>query len=120
MATQITQRNRGKSAPPPFVLLHRNKSRTCRRGLILHWARVALALVVAFTIAYVLITPDTSDDVAGILQRNHPASAHRMLAVSLWEFQTPVSGLLHLFTFTDRSQHLATSELLDVISVCRC
>jgi hypothetical protein len=120
MATQTTQPNRGKTAPPPFVLLHRNKSRTCQRGLILRWAQVALALLVAFTIAYILITPDTTDDVDGILQQNHPTSANRMLAVSLWEFQTPVSVLLHLFTFTDRSQHLATFELLDIISVCRC
>jgi hypothetical protein len=120
MATQTTQRNRGKSVPPSFVLLHRNKSRTCQRGLPLRWAQVGLALLVAFTIAYILITPNTRDDVDGILQQNHPTSADRMLAVSLWEFQTPVSVLLHLFTFTDRGQHLATFELLDVISVCRC
>jgi hypothetical protein len=82
-------------------------------------ARVALALVVIFSIAYVLVTPDPTDDVVGILQQSHP-DAHRRLAVSLWEFQAPVTVLLHLFTFLDRPQHLATFELLDVISVCRC
>src|SRR5258708_19940088 len=108
MATQTTQRNRGKSAPPPFVLLHRNKSRTCQRGLMLRWAQVALALLVAFTIAYILITPNTRDDVAGILQQNHPASPHRILAGSFWEFQTPLNVLLHFFTFPARIPHLTT------------
>src|SRR3981189_2052061 len=102
MPTQTTQRNRAK------------------RGRPLGGARVGLALLVGYTNAYILITPNTRDDVDGILQQNHPTSADRMLAVSLWEFQTPVSVLLHLFTFTDRGQHLATFELLDVISVCRC
>jgi hypothetical protein len=114
MASQITQRNRGKSAPSPLALFQKNKI------LIQHWVRIALALMVAFTIAYILITPDPTDDVYGILQQNHPALAHRMLAVSLWEFKVPMTVLLHLFTFTDRGQHLATFELLDVISVCRC
>jgi len=120
MANQTTLPNRRKSALLPFVLLDRNKTRSYKIGIMMRWARVALALLVAFTIAHILITPDPADDVDGILQQNHPASAHRMLAVSLWEFQTPVSVLLHLFTFTDRSQHLAAFELLDVISVCRC
>jgi hypothetical protein len=120
MANQITLPNRRKSALFPFVLLDRNKTRSYKLGIMMRWTRVALALLAAFTIAYILITPDPTDDVDGILQQNHLASANRMLAVSLWEFQTPVSALLHLFTFTDRGQHLATFELLDVISVCRC
>ncbi len=114
------KRNNGAAGRGPFALLDINKSQRYKLGLMMQWAKVALALVVIFTIAYILITADPTDDVDGVLGPNHPASAHRMLAVSLWEFQTPVSVLLHLFTFTDRSQHLATLELLDVISVCRC
>jgi hypothetical protein len=120
MANQMTLPNRRKSALLPFVLLDRNKTRSYKLGIMMRWTRVALALLVAFTIAYILITPDPTDDVDGILQQNHLASAHRMLAVSFWEFQTSASVLPHLFTFTDRSKHLATFELLDVISVCRC
>ena len=83
-------------------------------------ARVALALIVAFTIAYILITPDPTDDVDCILQQNHPVSTHRMLAVSLWEFQTRMTVLFHSFTLPRCTRHLAKFELLDVISVCRC
>jgi hypothetical protein len=117
MASPITELSCVKSAFSPLALFHKNK---CPRGLILRWVRVALALMVAFTIAYILITPDPTDDVYGVLSPNHPALAQKVLAVSLWEFQAPVTVLLHSFTFTDRSQHLAMFELLDVISVSRC
>jgi hypothetical protein len=120
MANRLTQRNRGKSALPPFALLDRNKSRSYKRLIMMRWARVALALIVAFTIAYILITPDPTDDVDGVLRPSHPAFAQRMLAVSLWEFQTPVTILFHSFPLPDRTRHLAAFELLDVISVCRC
>jgi hypothetical protein len=120
MANQLTQRNCGKCAPPRFVLFHGYKIRSYRRGLILRWARVALAMLVAFTIAYILITSDPTDDVDGILRQNHPTSAHRMLAASLWEFQTRVIVLFHLFTFPRCTRHLAAFDLLDVTSVCRC
>jgi hypothetical protein len=120
MANQITQRNRRKSALPPFVLLDSNKTRRYKLGLMMQWAKVALALLVAFTIAYILITPDPTDDVDGVLRPSHPTFAQRMLAVSLWEFQAPVAVLFRSFPLPDRSRRLATFELLDVISVCRC
>ncbi len=83
-------------------------------------ARVALALVVIFSIAYILITPDLTDDVDGVLRLNHPGVAQRLFPVSLWEFQVPVIVLFHLFTLPTCARHLAALELLDLISVCRC
>src|SRR6266849_1627916 len=103
MPSQIVHRNRGTSAPP-----------------MMRWVKVALALVVIFTIAYILITPDPTDDVDGILRPNHPSLAQRMLAVSFWESQPPVTVLFHWLPLPDRTRHLAAFELLDVISVCRC
>jgi hypothetical protein len=86
---------------------------------MMRWARVALALIVVFTISYILITPDPGDDVDGILQQNHLVSMHRMLAVSLWEFHTRMTVLFHSFTLPRFTRRLAKFELLDFISVCR-
>lgn len=101
------------------VLLDRNKGRSYKRGMM-RWTRVALALLVAFAIAYILITPDLSDDVDGVLRPNHPTLAHKMLAVSLWDSRIPVTVLFPLFNLPRCTRHLAAVELLDVISVCRC
>ena len=87
----------------------------------MQWARVALAMVVIFTIAYVLITPDPNDDVYGVLRSNQPDMAQKVLALSLWEFQTPLTVSFLLVALpASLSRHLAAFELLDVISVCRC
>jgi len=82
----------------PAVLLDRNKSRSYKLCPMMRCARVALAVVVILSISYVLITPDPSDDVYGVLRPNHAAMAQRVLAVSLWGSQVPVIVLFHLFT----------------------
>jgi len=105
---------------PPLAYLDTNKSHRYKRGRMMRWARVALALVVIFTIAYVLITPDPTDDVDGVLQPNHPALAHKIPAVSLWESWTPVIALFHSVLPPGSARELLTLELLDFISVCRC
>jgi len=110
------------SAPRRSTLayLDTNRSHRYKLGPMMRWARVALALVVIFTIAYVLITPDPTDDVDGVLQPSHPALAHKIPAVSLWESQLPVFVLFHFFLPTGSTRQLLTLELLDLISVCRC
>jgi hypothetical protein len=115
-----SKRDNHASRRVPIVLLNTRKSLGYNRALMMQWARVALALVVIFSIAYVLITPDPTDDVYGVLRPNHPDIAHKVLAVSLWESQIPVTVLFHLFLLPGRTRHLASFELLDVISVCRC
>jgi hypothetical protein len=84
-------------------------------------ARVALALVVIFSIASVLITPDPIDDVYGVLKQNHPTARQKMLAVSLWEFTIPLTVLFQLLSLASGfTRHSPAFELLDVISVWRC
>ena len=114
------KRDNGAAGRVPFAPLDSNKTRGYKRGVMMRGARVAPALVVILTIANILITPDPTDGVDGTVRPNHPAFAQRMLAVSLWEFQTPITVLFHSFTFPGRGRHLAAFELLDIISVCRC
>jgi hypothetical protein len=122
MANQLTGRNHGNSATgrPPLVFPDRNNSRRCNLELLQRSARVALALLLIFTIAYILITPDPTDDVDGVLGPNHPELSQRTLAASLWEFHSQMPVQFRSFTLPDRSRHLAEFELLDIISVCRC
>jgi hypothetical protein len=81
-------------------------------------ARVALAVVAIFSIAYVLITPDLTDDVDGVLRPNHTAQTIVSLAL-------PQSAILVFVPFLlpirpSATQRLTTSELLDLVCVCRC
>jgi hypothetical protein len=83
-------------------------------------ARVALAVVAIFSIAFVLITPDPTDDVAGVLRPNHTAKAQTIVSLAL-----PQSAILVIVPFLlpirrTATQRLTTSELLDLVCVCRC
>ena len=101
------------------VLLDSNKSRGYKLNVIMQWVRVALALVVIFAVAYVLITPDSSDDVYGVLRPRPPAIG--LLAVLLWEPQIAVTVQFHSFTLAGSlTRHLASDKLLEIISVYRC
>ncbi len=137
MVNQLAPRNHGNSvarilkagrvarAGEPrrlqFFLLDGNITRSYKRDIMMKWARVALALVVVFTIAYVLITPDPTDDVDGVLPPNHPALAQKVLAVSLWEFQVSIAVIVLVFTIPGSfARHFSALDPLDIISVCRC
>ena len=83
-------------------------------------ARVALVMVAIFSIAYVLITPDPTDDVDGVLILNHSAKAQRIVSLPL--SQSPILVIVQSLLSTPRSavQRLTTLELLDLVCVCRC
>jgi hypothetical protein len=83
-------------------------------------ARAALAVVAIFSIAFVLITPDPTDDVDGVLRPNHTATAQTIVSLAL-----PQSAILVFVPFLlpirpSATQRLTTSELLDLVCVCRC
>jgi hypothetical protein len=83
-------------------------------------ARVALAVVAIFSIAYVLITPDLTDDVDGVLRPNHTAKAQTIVSLPLP--QSPILVIVPSLLSMPRSatQRLTTSQLLDLVCVCRC
>jgi hypothetical protein len=83
-------------------------------------ARVALVLVAILSITYVLVTPDLTDDVDGILRPNYRTKAQRIVGLPLP--QTPILAVVPFLLSMPRSvtQRLTTSELFDLICVCRC
>ena len=83
-------------------------------------ARVALVLVAILSITYVLITPDLTDDVDGILRPNHTAKAQRIVSLPLP--QTPILVVVPFLLSMPRrvTKRSTTSELFDLICVCRC
>jgi hypothetical protein len=83
-------------------------------------ARVALVVVVMFSMAYVLITPDLTDDVDGVLRPNHQAKAQRLASLFLPQTQILVIVSFLLSMPPSSAQRLTTSELLDLVCVCRC
>ena len=88
--------------------------------LMIRAARVVLILVVVFSIAYVLITPDPTDDVNGILRPNHPVKARRPVVVSLTQSLVPLIAVSRVFASPICTRGLATLELLDLACVSRC
>jgi hypothetical protein len=83
-------------------------------------ARIALVVVVILSIAYVLITPDPTDDVDGILQQHHSAKAQRVVSLPLEESPILVVAPFYLPMRPSGAQRLITSDLLDLVCVCRC
>jgi hypothetical protein len=104
----------------PVVLLDRNKTRCYQYRPMMRGARVALVLVAILSITYVLITPDLTDDVDGILRPNHTAKAQRIVSLPLP--QTPILVVAPFLLSMPRgaAQRLTTSELFALICVCRC
>ena len=82
--------------------------------------RVALAVVAIFSIAYVLISPDPTDDVDGVLRQNHSANAQRIVSLSLPQSPILVVVPFLLSMYPSATQRSTASELLDLVCVCRC
>jgi len=82
--------------------------------------RVALVLVVIFSIAYVLISPDPNDDVDAALRPDHPLKAQGMVTLSHSQSQILIFVMFRFFAPPTCTQRLAALELLDLVCVCRC
>jgi len=81
--------------------------------------RIAMALACAFSIAYVLITPDPTDDVTGIL-RPGLAKAQK-LALSFAQLPAQPTVMLRLFSgLPGPAQRLTTSEIAALFCIYRC
>jgi hypothetical protein len=87
---------------------------------MLRGARVAFAVIAILAIAYVLITPDLTDDVDGVLRPNHTAKAQRIASLPLLESSILVVDPFLLPTRPNVTQRLAVSELLDLVCIWRC
>jgi len=117
---RLQGRKRSNYAQQSVLLLDRNVNRSYKRRAMMRAARFVIIAVAIFSIAYVLISPDLTDDVNGVLRSNHPAKAQRLVAVSLQHSQISVIVLFRLFTPPICTRRLASSELLDLVCVCRC
>jgi len=117
---RLQGRKRSNYAQQSVLLLDRNVNRSYKRRAMMRAARFVIIAVAIFSIAYVLISPDLTDDVNGVLRSNHPAKAQRLVAVSLQHSQISVIVLFRLFTPPICTRRLASSQLLDLVCVCRC
>jgi hypothetical protein len=79
-------------------------------------ARVALAFLAIFSIAYVLVTPDPTDDATGLVRPSHLSKAQK-LAVSFIQLTTQQSVVFLLPTPLSSTQRLTT---LDLFCSYRC
>jgi hypothetical protein len=88
--------------------------------VMMRFARVALVVVAIFSLAFVLITPDRTDDVDGVLRPNYSAKAPRIVSLPLP--QSPILVIVPslLSMPWSATQRLTTSELRDLGCVCRC
>ena len=81
---------------------------------------VALVVVAIFLITYVLISPDPTDDFNAILRPNHTAKVQGIVSLRLPQSPILAVVLFLLSIRTSATQRLTTTELLDLVCVCRC
>ena len=117
---RLQGRKRSNYAQQSVLLLDRNVNRSYKRRAMMRGARVVIALVAIFSIAYVLISPDLTDDVDGVLRSNHSAKAQRLASLSVTQPQILVIVGFLLSKPPSSPQRLTASELLDLVCVCRC
>jgi hypothetical protein len=84
---------------------------------MLRLAKLGLAIVIVVSLASILITPDPSDDVDGVLQRHHLVKV-AVAPISARQRESPaqVSGELSLLVFPRSTP----SNLLDLVCVRLC
>lgn len=81
--------------------------------------QIALALLAVFAITLVLITPDPTDDVPGILNSTHLCKGQRL---TLFSISPPAQQYFinRLPARANSHQRLSTLELFDLDCVYRC
>jgi hypothetical protein len=84
---------------------------------MLKLAKIGLAIVIILAVARILITPDPTDDVNGVLQQRHLVKATVVLLFAVQSQPTPPStvGLLRF-----RFQPPIQNNRLDLICVLLC
>ena len=102
-----------------LAFLTRAKLRVINSPAMLRAARIALALLSIFAIAYVLATPDPTDDVTGVLRPNHLGKAQR-LDPHFVQPTTLNSVIFRLLVPGSPTQRLTTFELVDLFCAYRC
>lgn len=81
--------------------------------------RIVLALLAVLVITVVLITPDPSDDVPGIMNGNHLDQVQKLTVCSI----NPPAQQCLVFLFltpANSHRHLSSLELFDLDCVYRC
>jgi hypothetical protein len=89
-------------------------------SVMMRVVRVVLVVVAVLSIAYVLISPDPTDDVDGVLRPQHSAKAQRIVSLPLAQSPILVVAPFLLPMRPIGAQRLITSKLLDLVCVCRC
>jgi len=82
-------------------------------------AQVALALLAIFSITYVLVTPDPTDDVTSVLRPSHFGKAQTLAGCVVLPL-APQIAIFRLSTPSCWNQRSTTLELVDLICTYRC
>lgn len=87
--------------------------------VMIRGVRIALALLAVLAITVVLVTPDPSDDVLGIMNCSHPEQVQKLTVCSI---NPPAQQfLMSLLPAPPNSHHrLSSLELFDLACVYRC
>lgn len=79
--------------------------------------KVAVILLVVVAVATILITPDPSDDVAGVLHAKHSPISFTLFATLLKSLPLPVARVVSRDSLARREMH---PDLLDLVCARLC
>jgi hypothetical protein len=92
----------------------------CRLAEMMRILTIGVVVVVILSCATVLITPDSADDINGILHQHHSVRGHKPLAGPSAQLRPFVLATFHSFSSPIPALHSSTPRLLALVCVRLC
>ena len=105
---------------PEISTLDKGKTVGCTLATMMRVLTIGLAVVVILSCATVLITPDSGDDINGILHPHHSVKGHRLLAATYAQLRPFALATFQSFNPLIPTLHSSTARLLALVCVRLC
>ena len=105
---------------PEISTLDKGKTVGCTLATMMRVLTIGLAVVVILSCATVLITPDSGDDINGILHPHHSVKGPKLLAATYAQLRPFVLATFQSFNPLIPTLHSSTARLLALVCVRLC
>ena len=105
---------------PEISTLDKGKTVGCTLATMMRVLTIGLAVVVILSCATVLITPDSGDDINGILHPHHSVKGAKLLAATYAQLRPFALATFQSFNPLIPTLHSSTARLLALVCVRLC
>ena len=100
--------------------LDKGKTRGCRLPTMMRVLTIGLAVLVILSCVTVLITPDLTDDISGILHHHYSVKGHKLLPAPYAQLRPFALAVFYSFKPSIHTLHSSTPRLLALVCVRLC